>query len=226
MVQYTLDGLDIFFYRTTFILRRVNTVHEIFPLLFINTNSLEWLNIWVLCSSRCHTGWEMGVSNLLAQAVRGPNMTAGCVLLQLVHLSSPRVLAPSPPHLSAPFPPALFVNLMTTNHAALSIYSVCAKPREVPTDESQSAGLYLVQAIGFLKGVGVFDLEQLDSSCIRTFANPIKGFSLVLGYLCHYTSLHFISLFCSQGTKRTVGSTGSPANSHDILWFCMTNEKP
>ncbi|KAF8273272.1 cytochrome c oxidase subunit VB-domain-containing protein [Lactarius quietus] len=89
--------------------------------------------------------------------------------------------------------------------AAPSIYGVGTKPGEVPTDESQSTGLDRVQVLGLLEGVDVFDLEPLDSSRIGTLADPIKVLSV--------------------DNERIVGCTGSPADSHDVLWFRATTEK-
>ncbi|KAI9461596.1 COX5B-domain-containing protein [Lactarius psammicola] len=90
--------------------------------------------------------------------------------------------------------------------AAPSIYGTGAKAGEVPTDGSQSTGLDRVQVLGLLEGVDVFDLEPLDSSRVGTLADPIKVLSV--------------------DTERTVGCTGSPADSHDVLWFRVTTEKP
>ncbi|KAI9428866.1 COX5B-domain-containing protein [Lactarius indigo] len=90
--------------------------------------------------------------------------------------------------------------------AAPSIYGVGAKPGETPTDGSQSTGLDRVQVLGLLEGVDVFDLEPLDSSRLGTLADPVKVFS--------------------ADTERIVGCTGSPADSHDVLWFRVTTEKP
>ncbi|KAH9178139.1 cytochrome c oxidase subunit VB-domain-containing protein [Lactarius sanguifluus] len=92
--------------------------------------------------------------------------------------------------------------------AAPSIYGVGAKTGETPTDESQSTGLDRVQVLGLLEGVDVFDLEPLDSSRLGTLADPIQGFLRLLD------------------TERIVGCTGSPADSHDVLWFRVTTEKP
>jgi cytochrome c oxidase subunit 5b len=89
--------------------------------------------------------------------------------------------------------------------AAPSIYGVGAKPGETPTDESQSTGLDRVQVLGVLEGLDVFDLEPLDSSRIGTLADPIKVFS--------------------ADSQRIVGCTGSPAESHDVLWFTVTTKK-
>ncbi|KAI0264382.1 COX5B-domain-containing protein [Gloeopeniophorella convolvens] len=90
--------------------------------------------------------------------------------------------------------------------AAPSIYGVGAKPGETPTDQAQSTGLDRVQVLGLLEGVDVFDLEPLDASRIGTLADPIKVLSVE--------------------PERTVGCTGSPADSHDVLWFHVNNEKP
>jgi len=112
-----------------------------------------------------------------------------------------------------PRPSSLFRSLSVSairrsddHHAAApSIYGVGAKPGEIPTDESQSTGLDRVQVLGLLEGVDVFDLDPLDSSRIGTLADPIKVFSV--------------------DSERIVGCTGSPADSHDVLWFLVNTEK-
>jgi cytochrome c oxidase subunit 5b len=122
--------------------------------------------------------------------------------------------------------------------AAPSIYGVGAKPGEIPTDESQSTGLDRVQVLGLLEGVDVFDLEPLDASRIGTLADPIKVFSVVrvqlqlfYPYVFFLLSLSFFFSFLPtcrdfmQDTERVVGCTGSPADSHDVLWFNVTTEK-
>ncbi|KAI0064759.1 COX5B-domain-containing protein [Artomyces pyxidatus] len=90
--------------------------------------------------------------------------------------------------------------------AAPAIFGVGAKPGEVPTDEAQSTGLDRIQTLGHLEGVEVFDLEPLDASRVGTLADPIKVFSVE--------------------PDRIVGCTGFPADSHDLLWFNVTTEKP
>jgi cytochrome c oxidase subunit 5b len=119
--------------------------------------------------------------------------------------------------------------------AAPSIYGVGAKSGEIPTDESQSTGLDRVQVLGLLEGKDVFDLDPLDSSRIGTLADPIKVFSVVrmassalpFHLLTRYVFFFLYSFFFYlQDTERIVGCTGSPADSHDILWFCVTTEKP
>ncbi|EJF64527.1 cytochrome c oxidase polypeptide IV [Dichomitus squalens] len=85
------------------------------------------------------------------------------------------------------------------------IFGEGAKPGEVPTDENQSTGLERLQILGAIEGVEVFDLKPLDSSRIGTLVDPIKVFSLE--------------------PERLVGCTGSPAESHELLWFNLTREK-
>jgi len=92
------------------------------------------------------------------------------------------------------------------HHAsAPSIYGVGTKAGDIPTDQSQSTGLDRVQVLGLLEGRDVFDLEPLDSSRIGTLADPIKVLSV--------------------DNERIVGCTGSPAESHDVLWFHVTTKK-
>ncbi|KAJ8521885.1 hypothetical protein ONZ45_g1436 [Pleurotus djamor] len=85
------------------------------------------------------------------------------------------------------------------------LYGAGAKPGEVPSDFDQATGLERLQLLGDLEGVPVFDDKPLDSSRIGTKADPIK----VLSY----------------DTERIVGCTGSPADSHDLLWFTLKKDK-
>ena len=111
--------------------------------------------------------------------------------------------------------------------AAPSIYGVGAKAGETPTDGSQSTGLDRVQVLGLLEGVDVFDLEPLDSSRVGTLADPIKVLSVVgVQYLLLHRNTFLSPFLALQDTERTVGCTGSPADSHDLLWFHVTTEKP
>jgi len=83
-----------------------------------------------------------------------------------------------------------------------------------------------VQVLGLLEGVDVFDLEPLDSSRIGTLADPIKVFSAVRIQLQYLKSLIFFCPFPSlQDSERIVGCTGSPCDSHDVLWLRVTTEK-
>ncbi|THH20739.1 hypothetical protein EW146_g694 [Bondarzewia mesenterica] len=92
------------------------------------------------------------------------------------------------------------------HHAsAPAIYGVGGKEGEVPTDEAQSTGLDRVQTLGLLEGIEVFDLNPLDASRIGTLADPIKVFSVE--------------------PERLVGCTGSPVDSHDLLWLTLTKDK-
>ncbi|KAI0775306.1 cytochrome c oxidase subunit VB-domain-containing protein [Trametes elegans] len=95
------------------------------------------------------------------------------------------------------------------------IYGEGAKPGEVPTDVNQSTGLERLQVLGALEGVEVFDLAPLDSSRIGTLADPIKVYSL---WACQ-------RLNTFQEPERLVGCTGSPAESHELLWMNVTREK-
>ncbi|KAI0926129.1 hypothetical protein AcV5_008668 [Taiwanofungus camphoratus] len=80
-----------------------------------------------------------------------------------------------------------------------------AKAGEVPTDENQSTGLERLQVLAAKEGVEVFDFNPLDSSRIGTLADPIKVFS--------------------WEPSRIIGCTGSPAESHELLWMTLTKEK-
>ncbi|KAJ4477225.1 cytochrome c oxidase subunit VB-domain-containing protein [Lentinula aciculospora] len=74
-----------------------------------------------------------------------------------------------------------------------------AKPGEVPGIAEQSTGLERLQYLGDAEGIDIFDTAPLDSSRIGTKKDPI--------------------LVASPAPERLVGCTGSPADSHDVLWF-------
>ncbi|CCM02220.1 uncharacterized protein FIBRA_04300 [Fibroporia radiculosa] len=80
-----------------------------------------------------------------------------------------------------------------------------AKAGEVPSDDIQATGLERVQVLGEKEGVEVFDLKPLDSSRIGTLADPVK--------------------VPSFEHTRIIGCTGSPAESHELLWMNLTNQK-
>ncbi|PCH42397.1 COX5B-domain-containing protein [Wolfiporia cocos MD-104 SS10] len=85
------------------------------------------------------------------------------------------------------------------------VFGEGAKPGEVPTDDVQSTGLERLQVLGEKEGVEVFDLKPLDSSRIGTLADPV--------------------LVNSYTHSRLIGCTGSPAESHELLWMNLTTEK-
>ncbi|KAG6809800.1 hypothetical protein H0H92_014703 [Tricholoma furcatifolium] len=85
------------------------------------------------------------------------------------------------------------------------LYGSGGKPGEVPSDVEQATGLERLQLLGELEGVQVFDTAPLDSSRIGTKTNPI--------------------LVPCYDVERIIGCTGSPADSHDVLWFNLTQER-
>jgi cytochrome c oxidase subunit 5b len=89
--------------------------------------------------------------------------------------------------------------------AAPALYGVGAPVGQMPTDEEQATGLERLELLGEMQGINVFDEEPLDSSRLGTLENPVKVFSL--------------------DTQRIIGCTGSPADSHDLHWFTLTEEK-
>lgn len=77
-----------------------------------------------------------------------------------------------------------------------------AKEGEVPTELDQATGLARLELLGKLEGIDVFDTKPLDSSRIGTMENPI--------------------VVDSYDDYRYVGCTGSPADSHSIMWLKPT----
>ncbi|KAG6851102.1 hypothetical protein H0H93_000982 [Arthromyces matolae] len=85
------------------------------------------------------------------------------------------------------------------------LYGTGGKAGEVPSDIEQATGLERLQLLGELSDIKVFDDAPLDASRLGTKVNPI--------------------LVPSYDTERIIGCTGSPADSHDVLWFNLTNER-
>ncbi|CAL1716207.1 unnamed protein product [Somion occarium] len=100
---------------------------------------------------------------------------------------------------------ALSTSAIRRSGAPPAIFGEGAKPGEVPTDFNQSTGLERLQVLGEVEGVDVFDLNPLDSSRIGTKVDPIKVFS--------------------WEPERTIGCTGAPSESHELLWMKLTKEK-
>ncbi|KAF7327845.1 hypothetical protein MKEN_00364300 [Mycena kentingensis (nom. inval.)] len=86
-----------------------------------------------------------------------------------------------------------------------SLFGPGGKPGEVPTDFEQATGLERFEMLGEMEGIDVFDETPLDSSRVGTKKDPI----MVLSY----------------DPLRVIGCTGSPADSHDIIWINLTKER-
>ncbi|KAJ7639867.1 cytochrome c oxidase subunit VB-domain-containing protein [Mycena polygramma] len=72
-------------------------------------------------------------------------------------------------------------------------------------DFEQATGLERFEMLGEMEGIDVFDETPLDSSRVGTKKDPI----MVLSY----------------DPVRTVGCTGSPADSHDIIWINVPKDR-
>ncbi|KAF9030963.1 COX5B-domain-containing protein [Hymenopellis radicata] len=79
------------------------------------------------------------------------------------------------------------------------------KDGEVPTAYDQATGLERFQLLGDIAGTNVFDQEPLDSSRVGTKANPI--------------------MVPATATSRIIGCTGCPADSHDVMWYELKENK-
>ncbi|CAR29883.1 ZYRO0G19206p [Zygosaccharomyces rouxii] len=105
----------------------------------------------------------------------------------------------------------VFLQSKPTNKTASSLAEVKdnetligpgAKEGTVPTDLEQATGLERLELLGKLEGVEFFDTKPLDSSRKGTMADPI--------------------VLESYEDYRYVGCTGSPADSHTIMWLKPT----
>lgn len=80
-----------------------------------------------------------------------------------------------------------------------------AKEGTIPTDLEQATGLERLELLAKLEGIDVFDTKPLDASRRGTVADPI-----------------LVELYDDY---RYIGCTGSPADSHDVQWMRLTNDK-
>ncbi|KAJ4854390.1 cytochrome c oxidase subunit vb domain-containing protein [Trichoderma breve] len=80
------------------------------------------------------------------------------------------------------------------------------QPGTVPTDLEQATGLERLEILGKMEGVDVFDMRPLDASRKGTLENPI--------------------LVRSAGEEQLAGCTGSPADSHVVIWLGLSKERP
>ncbi|KAM0260166.1 hypothetical protein ACHAQJ_002931 [Trichoderma viride] len=81
-----------------------------------------------------------------------------------------------------------------------------AQPGTVPTDLEQATGLERLEILGKMESVDVFDMRPLDASRKGTLENPI--------------------LVRSAGEEQLAGCTGSPVDSHVVIWLGLTKERP
>ncbi|KAK9476191.1 cytochrome c oxidase subunit VB-domain-containing protein [Lipomyces japonicus] len=79
------------------------------------------------------------------------------------------------------------------------LYGPGAEPGTIPTDFEQSTGLERIELLGNLAGIDVFGEQLLDSSRIGTVADPI--------------------IVDSPVSLRYLGCSGSPADSHEVIWL-------
>ncbi|KAK4554162.1 Cytochrome c oxidase subunit 4 [Recurvomyces mirabilis] len=79
-------------------------------------------------------------------------------------------------------------------------------PGTVPTDLEQATGLERLEILGKMQGVDIFDMRPLDASRRGTLDNPI--------------------LVKSFGDEQYVGCTGSPADSHVVIWLTCSRDRP
>ncbi|MCJ1337270.1 Cytochrome c oxidase subunit 4 [Bachmanniomyces sp. S44760] len=101
---------------------------------------------------------------------------------------------------------------MTDQHPLLAVKSESdllppgAEPGTVPTDLEQATGLERLEILGKMEGVDIFDMKPLDASRLGTLDNPI--------------------MVNSFGDEQFAGCTGFPADSHVVLWLCMSRNRP
>ncbi|EMC99717.1 hypothetical protein BAUCODRAFT_83035 [Baudoinia panamericana UAMH 10762] len=81
-----------------------------------------------------------------------------------------------------------------------------AAPGTVPTDLEQATGLERLEILGKMQGVDIFDMRPLDASRRGTLQDPI--------------------VVKSFGDEQYLGCTGSPADSHNVLWLTVSRDRP
>jgi len=162
-----------------------------------------------------HTEFPLDVDEMFRTAVRAarPAAIAARTTLSLKSPSSLRTLHTT-------------FRVASGGPAAPPIYGPGGKAGEVPSDLEQATGLERLQLLGEMEGLDVFDDSPLDSSRVGTKANPI----LVPSYVC-YGLLICSAELCTENMidlqvgERIIGCTGSPADSHDTLWFHVNKDK-
>jgi len=147
-------------------------------------------------------------------------------------LSSPHGLAlHAAPLLSVLFPPALSVALTTiTLQRRPSTALVQNLVKFQLTSLNRLAWTACKSSVCW--GAKTFStLTRWTRAALAPLPTPSR-FSLWSVCQLYFTLFHpltrciIIFSFCVQDTERMVGCTGSPADSHDILWFRLTTEKP
>lgn len=109
---------------------------------------------------------------------------------------------------------------------APQLFGLGGKTGEIPTDEQQATGLERFQLLGEMEGTDAFDLQPLDASRVGTLQDPIKVYSLVSSTSIQSPVAPYPSSDAfSQDTERIVGCTGSPAESHELHWFTLRQDK-
>ncbi|KAJ6531823.1 cytochrome c oxidase subunit VB-domain-containing protein [Mycena capillaripes] len=126
-----------------------------------------------------------------------------------INAARPALVARSALRSSASSPLRAFSTTLraSSDHGAKppSIFGPGGKAGEVPTDFEQATGLERFELLGEMEGIDVFDETPLESGRVGTKKDPI----MVLSY----------------DPVRTVGCTGSPADSHDIVWINVPKDR-
>lgn len=123
---------------------------------------------------------------------------------------------------------ALSTSAVRRSSKAPEIYGSGGKAGEIASDEEQATGLERFQLLGELEGVDMFDTAPLDSSRVGTPKDPIKVYSLVRTCLTYSFCCGVCSWslrYCFQEPERIVGCSGSPAESHDVIWFNLEEKR-
>ncbi|GAB7357583.1 hypothetical protein MBLNU459_g0092t1 [Dothideomycetes sp. NU459] len=81
-----------------------------------------------------------------------------------------------------------------------------AQPGTIPTDLEQSTGLERLEILGKMQGVDIFDMKPLDASRKGTLQDPI--------------------VVKSFGDEQYLGCTGSPADTHVVIWLTTSRDRP
>ena len=123
------------------------------------------------------------------------------------------------------------LSAMTDQHPLLAVKSESdllppgAEPGTVPTDLEQATGLERLEILGKMEGVDIFDMKPLDASRLGWLLAHTVPVLFGRKQSCLYIlgTLDNPIMVNSFGDEQFAGCTGFPADSHVVLWLCVSH---